>query len=119
MMEVSCVSCERTSYARVLGVLFTLCLIACSSSSPDDPGTGGGNQQDSGAMDAAPDADTRSSCGDGKLQSPEACDDGNTSSGDGCSADCRTVERTFTCTEVNEPCISTCANGELDPTAEW
>jgi cysteine-rich repeat protein len=31
-------------------------------------------------------------CGDGDMGGPEACDDGNTVSGDGCSADCLTVE---------------------------
>jgi cysteine-rich repeat protein len=31
-------------------------------------------------------------CGDGSMGGPEACDDGNTTSGDGCSADCLAVE---------------------------
>jgi len=30
-------------------------------------------------------------CGDGKLEAPEECDDGNIRSGDGCSWDCRTA----------------------------
>jgi cysteine-rich repeat protein len=30
-------------------------------------------------------------CGDGKVEAPEECDDGNTISGDGCSWDCRTA----------------------------
>jgi cysteine-rich repeat protein len=30
-------------------------------------------------------------CGDGKLEAPEECDDGNTRSGDGCAWDCRTA----------------------------
>ncbi|HKP56430.1 MAG TPA: DUF4215 domain-containing protein [Polyangiales bacterium] len=105
-----------------MGVLFALCLIACGGRSPGDgpdgPGNGGGIQPDSGT-DGAVDADVdTSSCGNGKRESVEACDDGNTSSGDGCSADCRTVERTFTCGEPNQPCTSTCPNGALDPTEE-
>ena len=28
-------------------------------------------------------------CGDGKIQAPEQCDDGNTTSNDGCSAGCK------------------------------
>jgi cysteine-rich repeat protein len=40
-------------------------------------------------------------CGDGIVNSDiygnEQCDDGNTASGDGCSADCRTVEAGWTC----------------------
>jgi cysteine-rich repeat protein len=39
-------------------------------------------------------------CGDGMLDPGEVCDDGNTSSGDGCSADCLSDE--------------TCGNGVLD-----
>jgi cysteine-rich repeat protein len=39
-------------------------------------------------------------CGDGTPQGPEVCDDGNTSSGDGCSADCLSNE--------------TCPNGIAD-----
>jgi cysteine-rich repeat protein len=40
-------------------------------------------------------------CGDGVVEPPEVCDDGNRESGDGCSADC-------TSTEV-------CGNGVVDP----
>lgn len=42
-----------------------------------------------------------STCGDNQVSGLEACDDGNTVSGDGCSADCRSDE--------------TCGNGYLDP----
>jgi cysteine-rich repeat protein len=35
-------------------------------------------------------------CGDGNVVLPETCDDGNTSSGDGCAADC-TLELDFFC----------------------
>jgi cysteine-rich repeat protein len=31
-------------------------------------------------------------CGDGIIDAPEVCDDGNTGSGDGCRSDCRDVE---------------------------
>jgi cysteine-rich repeat protein len=36
-------------------------------------------------------------CGDGDVGGPEVCDDGNTTSGDGCSADCLTVEWAEVC----------------------
>lgn len=36
-------------------------------------------------------------CGDGKIGKGEVCDDGNTVSGDGCSADCKAVESFFRC----------------------
>ena len=39
-------------------------------------------------------------CGDGMLEAPEVCDDGNTMDGDGCSADCLSDE--------------TCGNGIVD-----
>ncbi|MBA2542469.1 MAG: hypothetical protein H0V17_22700 [Deltaproteobacteria bacterium] len=44
-----------------------------------------------------------SGCGNGILTSSEVCDDGNTTNGDGCSADCRSLE--------------TCGNAVLDPAA--
>ena len=40
-------------------------------------------------------------CGNGVVEPGEACDDGNTISGDGCSADCRSTE--------------VCGNGIIDP----
>ena len=44
-------------------------------------------------------------CGDGVLASVEACDDGNTNSGDGCSADC-SVELNYVCSRPpGQPCI--------------
>ncbi len=39
-------------------------------------------------------------CGDGMLAGAEACDDGNTEGGDGCSADCSALEVGF---RVREP----------------
>jgi large repetitive protein len=47
--------------------------------------------------------DTRAVCGDGVVDEGEQCDDGNTSSGDGCSSACRA--------EVEPP---KCGNGVLD-----
>lgn len=45
----------------------------------------------------------------------EACDDGNSDAGDGCSADCATVEADYECLTPGEPCESTvvCGDGEL------
>nr|WP_281291378.1 amidohydrolase family protein [Myxococcus llanfairpwllgwyngyllgogerychwyrndrobwllllantysiliogogogochensis] len=44
-----------------------------------------------------------SSCGDGVKEPQEACDDGNTTSGDGCEADCSLT-----------PKKATCGNGKLE-----
>src|ERR1041384_2804952 len=46
-------------------------------------------------------ADCSQPCGDGHVDPGEACDDGNTFGGDGCSADCRSLEA--------------CGNGVVDP----
>jgi cysteine-rich repeat protein len=50
----------------------------------------------SGSGSAGSDTSVAPGCGDGKLDSGEACDDGNTRAGDGCSASC-TVEPGWSC----------------------
>jgi fibro-slime domain-containing protein len=54
-------------------------------------------------------------CGDGKIQPEEACDDGNSSAGDGCSADCGAVDRDFVCPAPGEACVSSvsCGDGRI------
>jgi len=56
-------------------------------------------------------------CGNGKIDPglDEACDDGNSVSGDGCAADCKTVERDYGCLEPGKACVSLvhCGDGEL------
>jgi fibro-slime domain-containing protein len=59
-----------------------------------------------------------SGCGDGVIQAAaldEVCDDGNSVSGDGCSADCKVVEENFSCLKPGKPCESTvvCGDGEI------
>ncbi|MBK6517908.1 MAG: DUF4215 domain-containing protein [Polyangiaceae bacterium] len=67
-------------------------------------------------------------CGNGILAASEGCDDGNTTSGDGCNSQCL-IELTFPCAGVSEDCASAfcdpanntcacdndadCPNGEL------
>ena len=48
--------------------------------------------------------DALKGCGDGMRSEYEACDDGNTESGDGCSADCRGIEAGFSCQPPGQPC---------------
>ncbi len=50
-------------------------------------------------------------CGDGIVMRGEACDDGNTSSCDGCSADCRSTER---CGNGLVECAEQCDDGPLN-----
>jgi fibro-slime domain-containing protein len=55
-------------------------------------------------------------CGNGKIDPGlgEQCDDGNTTPGDGCSADCQ-LEPNYICPEPGKPCISTvkCGDGRV------
>ncbi|HEY3255768.1 MAG TPA: DUF4215 domain-containing protein, partial [Polyangiaceae bacterium] len=52
-------------------------------------------------------------CGDGMLTSDEACDDGNLVSGDGCAANCLSVERGYSCNPPGKACrqIARCGDG--------
>ena len=54
-----------------------------------------------------------SKCGDGVRTSDEACDDGNTASGDGCAGDCRSVESGYSCAPVGKAChrVARCGDG--------
>lgn len=76
---------------------------------PPPLGSGDGGLPERGGTTAHP----LSVCGDGLRTSDEACDDGNASSGDGCTADCHTVEPGFLCIPVGKPChrISRCGDG--------
>jgi cysteine-rich repeat protein len=51
-------------------------------------------------------------CGDGALNIGEACDDGNTTDGDGCDATCD-PEPGYECTGDPTTCISICGDGTL------
>jgi cysteine-rich repeat protein len=56
-------------------------------------------------------------CGDGVRTRSEACDDNNTMSGDGCSANCR-VETRYNCSAAlgtRSTCVPTCGDGVMDP----
>lgn len=58
---------------------------------------------------------TASICGDGIVESPEACDDGNMANGDGCSNMC-TVETGWSCSGTTSICapIAVCGNGIVE-----
>ncbi|HEY1117971.1 MAG TPA: DUF4215 domain-containing protein, partial [Acidimicrobiales bacterium] len=51
-------------------------------------------------------------CGDGAIQAGEVCDDGNSDPGDGCAADCQSVEQDFACPTPGEACVSTVECGD-------
>ncbi len=56
-------------------------------------------------------------CGDGVVTASlgEACDDGNSKSGDGCSSDCKTMETDYACPAAGQPCtyLVKCGDGKL------
>jgi len=54
-------------------------------------------------------------CGDGLTTPPEACDDGNTISGDGCSSDCQGVDPGYICSVPGKPCTPKCGDGVIKP----
>ncbi len=72
---------------------------------------------------------TKSVCGNGVKESSETCDDGNTTTGDGCAADCRLeptleVEANNTCATASGPVALTAAKpaamfgGAITPAAD-
>jgi fibro-slime domain-containing protein len=52
-------------------------------------------------------------CGNGTLTIDETCDDGNTQSGDGCSANCQTIEPGYQCRMPGKPCTPKCGDGVI------
>ncbi len=103
------------------------------SSTGGAPGSGGSNQNDDiitleppevmnpcQQEDAPEDCELVAppACGDGEinLDPPEACDDGNSLPGDGCSGAC-IVEPFFECPTPGSPCVSTitCGDGVIEP----
>ncbi|HEX5095528.1 MAG TPA: DUF4215 domain-containing protein [Acidimicrobiia bacterium] len=83
---------------RKLGTWAVAILLAsaCDCGGGDDPPPGGDGGPDGGGIvptDAPPPVDAQvdggaSVCGDGMMDGPELCDDGNTDDGDGCRGDC-------------------------------
>jgi fibro-slime domain-containing protein len=111
--------------------------LACSSATVLDNGQGGTSGQGGGGKGgttsgstgagggitintAVPDANlsidrpSGGSCGDGVIERNEGCDDGNTTSGDGCSRICQ-VESNWNCPKEGQPCenLAKCGNGIL------
>ena len=59
-------------------------------------------------------------CGDAVLTSDEACDDGNQTSGDGCTGNCLLAEPGFSCAAAGQPCqpIARCGDGLVAPSEQ-
>jgi cysteine-rich repeat protein len=82
-------------------------LVECNNGLDDD----GDNLVDMGDAGCASSGDTiESNCGDGSVRGAEECDDGNTSSGDGCSSTCETEVSASECSDG----IDNDADGSID-----
>lgn len=80
--------------------------------SPGDGGDDGCDDDSCGGAANLPDP----TCGDGLLNvDGEECDDANTDSGDGCTADCAQIEADFACPTPGDACVSTvkCGDGSI------
>jgi fibro-slime domain-containing protein len=105
-------------------------VLGCASVTPGSgPGSGGGGAGSGGGAGTgmaggggAPPPPTGAGgiavttpgvCGNGERTADEACDDGNTMDGDGCSANCKVVERGFSCQPPGQPChrVARCGDG--------
>lgn len=118
---------RTTSLVPLVPLLGFGVLVACStgesgnivpSSSASQTASGGNssvfNQNtstsvgaNSGSALSIPDHSTEPTppgCGDGILTDDEACDDGNKEPGDGCLANCKGVERGYSCVPAGQPC---------------
>ncbi|OJH35513.1 DUF4215 domain-containing protein [Cystobacter ferrugineus] len=113
----------------LLATLFSS-LVACGIREPDaddgppsnhlaasTPLVGGASDTDAGPTPDDPDASTpldggATSCGDGLKQTEEACDDGNTTAGDGCSATCA-LEPGWSCPSAGRPCLAALCGDQL------
>ncbi len=83
---------------------------------------GGGTGDDAGSSsggDAGTSGDDGPVCGDGKLEGKEACDDGNTTPGDGCDGTCSKIDENWKCPTPGKKCVyspseAVCGNGVLE-----
>jgi fibro-slime domain-containing protein len=128
---------EETKFQRVSRWLpLAVAIVGCSPAAGNGSGSNGsgaGNAGGQGATGAggsinlggtggdlglctdgcAPTGPPPANCGDGKLGDDEACDDGNLAAGDGCAANCLSVEPGFSCNPAGVPChvIALCGDG--------
>ena len=117
----------------LFAVAGSLIAIGCAGANviKPDPTGSGGNRGDAGfflnldavspvikldgrgPLRSGSDAPPGPNCGNGELTKDEACDDGNTVSGDGCANNCLSVEPGFSCVTPGKPCrpVARCGDG--------
>ncbi len=127
---------RSTLSLRLCFGLAAACLAACAGIKPEAGSGAGGSPGSAGAglsMGSGGHAEggspmglggstggsfvSHSVCGDGVRDSDEACDDGNAVGGDGCAADCHSVDPGFSCTPAGQPChrVARCGDGVAVP----
>ncbi len=100
----------QASFLRWILVSLLIAVTGCSGDSNDGPDDGPGT-------DGGVDGGTTPGCGDRTLQTGEACDDGNATSGDGCAANCRTIETGWFCDTAGSACVrNVCGDGRTGST---
>jgi len=125
----------RTASFALYAAAALLASVACSKAeviNKGSGGTGGGSSPTGGKgagggggvvinLDAGPNRSETSvdrpgggTCGDGTIERSEQCDDGNTTSGDGCSRICQ-IETNWDCPTEGQPCkyVGNCGSGVL------
>ncbi len=104
---------SRPSSLLVLSLIFSLA--GCVGDPPDGARPPPVDLPDGGSTDGGTnggDGGVSGDCGNRVLQEGEACDDGNATGGDGCSADCTVIEPGWYCTTPGEPCArNVCGDG--------
>ena len=111
----------RAQLAPLFFLSLALALGACDCDSGNGGGDGGPGDggADSGSDGMVPDGGVTDPCGNTVRGSAEACDDGNMVGGDGCSADCKTVETGWKCPLAGGVCVPTvCGNKQIEPPTE-
>lgn len=92
----------RSLLLSLVALFVFVCVLGCATSSaPDDSNPSRTDARDTttdAVFEAASDVFPPSPmCGNGRLEAGEACDDGNTQSGDGCRSDCQRIETDWIC----------------------
>lgn len=100
--------CSRLKRLALLSFFFVL--VGCGGGGTPTP-DGGTGSPDGSTGDTAV-------CGDGVRHTTEACDDGNAAAGDGCVADCTSIESGWSCPTAGQPCtraaVAVCGDGRAE-----
>lgn len=84
-----------------------------SGSSGGEGGGGSGGGGNGGSAGAGGSGGAMAVCGDGAVSGTEVCDDGNTTSDDGCTADCEAIEMGWACANAGQACTPVFGDGMI------